>query len=233
MVLSGGSMTAGHGAHPQPMALDGSSSGMGTPRAMETDIPGGLKPTTGSTLKLSTAINIVAAANTDHLQQHGQQQQHQAPVVLAAHQRHSSGGLDVLTTGGMRGQADQASLVTTGTPVKLQPSGGPQATTASGCVNSAVALFLAQQKQQQQQQQYAADANTWAPTQAPVEQRHMQDANRTGNFSQQQHQQQAMLMQQQLDMAVVGQGVGNNGPKQQQQQHLGSVLMDRLLPRLH
>jgi hypothetical protein len=223
MVLSGGSMTAGHGAQPQPMTLDGGSSGMGTPRAMETDTPGGLKPPAGSTLKLSTAINIMAAANTD-LQQHGQQQ-HQAPVVLAAHQRHSSGGLDVLTTGGMRGQVDQASLVTTGTPVKLQPSSGPLAAAASGCVNSAVALFLAQQKQQQQHQQYAPDASTWAPTQAPVEQRRMQDANRTGSFSQQQ--------QQQVDMAVVGQGVGNNGPKQQQQQHLGSVLMDRLLPRLH
>lgn len=255
MVQTGSSFTAGHSGSIQPMAiaLNGGSSGMGTPRAMETDTPGGLAPgaksVAANTLKLSTAINIVAAANTDMQQQAQQQQQHsqqqQAPAVLSAHQRHSSGGLDVLTTNGMRGQADQASLVATGTPIKLQPGGAPAPTAAGGgyatgtgleskgFATSAVAAFLAQQKQQQQQQ-YVVDAGAWTASQVPTEPRLMQDANSTGSFAQQQQQQallmqQQLLIQQQLDMTVVGQGVGNNANRQQ---HMGTTLMDRLLPRL-
>jgi hypothetical protein len=255
MVLSGSSFTAGHSGSIQPMAtaMDGGSSGMGTPRAMETDALGGLAPgakaVAANTLKLSTAINIVAAANTDMQQQAQQQhsQQQQAPAVLSAHQRHSSSGLDVLTTNGMRGQADQASLVATGTPIKLQPGGVPASVAAAGgyatstvleskgFATSAVAAFLAQQKhQQQQQQQYVVDAGAWTASQVPTEPRLMQDANSTGGFAQQQQQQallmqQQLLIQQQLDMTVVGQGVGNNSSRQQ---HMGTTLMDRLLPRL-
>jgi hypothetical protein len=209
-------------------AMDGGSSGMGTPRAMETDAQGGLasgaKAVAPNTFKLSTAINMVAAANTDMQQQAQQQQrsqQQQASAVLSAHQRHSSGGLDVLTTNGMRGQADQASLVATGTPFKLQPGGAPASTAAAGgyatgtvleskgFATSAVAAFLAQQKQQQQQQQqYVVDAGAWTASQVPTEPRLMQDANSTGGFAHQQ--QQALLMPQQLDMTVVGQAVGNS-----------------------
>jgi len=260
MVVSGGlalHAASTLGAQPSATTVDGSGSSAGTPRAMETDTPGGLpaaaKAVSGSTLKLSTGISITAASNAT-MQQQPQppvQQQH-APVALAAHQRHSSGGLDVLTTGGMRGQADQATLVATGTGVKLQPGSSPAAATAAGgyapaarlegkgLVANAVAAFLAQQQQQQHQQQqqqhYAGDAGVWASPQAPVEQQHVQDMNCSsgnGSFSQQQQAlllQQQLLMQQQLDMTIVGQGVSNGGNKPHQQ--LGPVLIDRLLPRM-
>lgn len=248
MVLSGSSLTAGHagsglGAQAMATAMDSTGSGMGTPRAMETDTPGGLssglKAAAASALKLSAAINIVAAANADKQQQQPQQQQ--APAALSAHQRHSSGGLDVLTTNGMRNQADQATLVATGTPIKLQPGGSAPAATVAAAgayvpgdskgLGSSVASFLAAQ-QQKQQQQYIANGGAWTAAQVPAAHNVLQD---NGTFAQQQHQHamllQQQLMQQQLGMTVVGQGVSNNGNQQQQQQHLGSGL-NRLLPRL-
>lgn len=243
MVLSvGSSLTAqgqagsGLGAQAVATAMDSTGSGTGTPRAMETDAPGGLssglKAAAASALKLSAAVNIVAAGGAD-MQQQPHQQQQQAPAVLSAHQRHSSGGLDVLTTNGMRNQADQAALVATGTPIKLQPVGSAPAATAAGGLGSSVASFLAAQ-QQKQQQQYNVNGGAWTAAQAPAAHGVLHD---NGSFAQQQHQHamllQQQLMQQQLDMTVVGQGVSNSGNKQhQQQQHLGSGLMDRLLPRL-
>lgn len=241
MVLSGGSLTAGHNASglgsavvAQALVDGGSGSAMGTPRAMETDTPGGLLPP-ARVSAVGSAINMVAAAAGG-----GMQQQQQAPVALAAHQRHSSGGLDVLATGGMR-SADQASLVATGTPVKSQPGGGAAAPVSAagldgkGISGNAVAAFLAHQKQQQQQPPYIVDASTWAAAQ--TEHKQLQEMG-SGSFSQQQQailMQQQLMMQQQMDMAVVGQGVGNNASNQRQQhqqQQLGSVLMDRMLPRL-
>lgn len=274
MVVSGSiAVQAGialQGVQPAATGMDGGSSGsataLATPRAMETDTPGccqvpvvTLKTAAGNALKLSTGLNVVASSNAAMQQQ---QQQQQAPLAVAAHQRHSSGGLDVLATGGNRGQADQATLVATGSPVvKLQPGSSHSTTAAAGAgyapaagaegkglVSNAVAAFLAQQKQQQQQQhqQYAADSGTWAPAHVAAEpKQHVQDMagsnmNSSVSYTQQAYLlQQQLLMQQQIDMSVVGQGVGqtNNASKQQQpqqppQQQLGSVLMDRLLPRL-
>jgi hypothetical protein len=263
MVLSGSSVAAAAhaagsrlGVAPMVIAEDGGGSGMGTPRAMETeDAPGGLPSApkaaaaaaAGSTLKLSTSINIVAASNAAMQQQQQEphhHQQQQAPAPFVAHHRHSSGGLDVLVTGGLRGQADQATLGVNCSPIKPQLGPCPAAAAAAtggygpaagmdsskaGVSGKAVAAFLAQQ-QKQQQQQHGANASMWAPAGAAArEHKHQHsEPNATGSFTQQQqqHQSQALLMQQQLDMAVVGQGVGSN------KQQLGTVLMDRLLPRL-
>jgi hypothetical protein len=192
---------AGAPAHTPATAGFAGSSSHGCPRAAEGVDglpPSGLNGAMAA--QHAAAVLASAPAAATHPQLH-QLQQQQSGVVLAGHQRRSSGGLDVLTTAGMRGQADQAALVAAHSLVKQQAGAalsGAGAGAGSGPPSP---------KKQQQQHVHVVDAAMWAE-QVAAEQQHQQDGGAPGGLSQQQIALFLQQQQQQLDISIVGQGVG-------------------------